>query len=352
MNTIGEQVKMMIFGQSHSEAIGMVLEGIPAGEDLDFGEIQAFMDRRRPGRNSLSTSRKESDTIHVLSGMAGNKTCGAPLAVMIENTDARSSDYDEIRKKPRPMHADYPSWVKTNGFRDYRGGGEYSGRLTAPLCFAGAVCLQLLRKRGIRVGAHIASIGGIQDIKWDPTSIAFPEEGTSFPTLSAEAGAKMIELIEKVQKEQDSIGGTIECAVTGVAAGLGDPMFDGIENRISRMIFGIPAVKGIEFGSSLFDSAIKGSEYNDPYEIRDGKILTATNHHGGILGGMTTGMPIVFRVSVKPTPSIGKIQKTVNLETMENTELEIKGRHDPCVVPRAVPVVEAATAVALMDILK
>ena len=355
MNTIGDRIRMTIFGQSHSQGIGVVLDGLPAGEQVDLEAVQAFLDRRAPGRAAYATTRKEADQPQILSGLVDGHTCGAPLAMVIVNGDARSKDYSELRRKPRPMHADYPAWVKTGGARDIRGGGEYSGRLTAPLCFAGAVCMQLLERRGVTIGAHIASIGGVQDTPFDPVDISAETlravSARPFPVVREEAGAAMRDAVERARMAQDSVGGVIECAAVGLQPGLGGPMFDGVENRLSRILFGIPAVRGVEFGAGFAASAMLGSEHNDPYRMRDGRVVTETNRHGGVLGGMTTGMPLVFRAAFKPTPSISREQKTVDLAAMENTTLTIVGRHDPCVVPRAVPCVEAAAAVALLDLI-
>lgn len=355
MNSIGQQLKMTVFGQSHSQAIGVVLDGLPAGEAIDLDRVQSFLDRRAPGRADYATARKEADAPQILSGLVEGRTCGAPLAMIIENHDARSKDYSELARKPRPMHADYPAWVKTGGARDVRGGGEYSGRLTAPLCFAGAVCLQLLERRGIAVGAHIAAIAGVEDAPLDPVAVTAEQlrqiSAKEFPVLDDPRGAAMRREIQLARESGDSVGGVIECAAVGLAPGWGGPMFDGVENQLSRMIFGIPAVRGIEFGAGFAAAAMRGSAHNDPYRMREGRVVTESNRHGGVLGGMTTGMPLVFRAALKPTPSISLPQRTVDLATGEETELLIHGRHDPCVVPRAVPCIEAAAAVTVLDLL-
>ncbi len=337
--------KLTILGQSHSPPIGMVLEGIPAGSEIDFEKINEFMLRRAPGRDEYSTKRKEADIPEFVSGFKGNITCGTPVCAIIRNSDTRSSDYGNIQYVPRPGHADYTAYVKYNGAHDHAGGGHFSGRLTAPLCTAGAICIQLLEKTGIRIAARISSIGDIHD-----TGILKENLGNKdFPTVDDERGAKMKELIASVRSGGDSVGGTIECVVTGIPAGIGDPMFDGMENRISRIVFAIPAVKGIEFGAGFGAAAMTGSVNNDEYDIKDGKIITATNNCGGILGGITNGMPLTFRAAIKPTPSIALPQNSVDLKTGEKTELIIKGRHDPCIVHRAVPCIEAAAAVAVYD---
>lgn len=348
----GEKVKITIFGQSHSDAIGVVIDGLPAGKKLDMEKISAFMSRRAPGKNKFSTPRKEGDVPEILSGLVDGVTCGAPLCAVIRNSDTRSKDYENLRAVPRPAHSDFTAFFKHNGFNDIRGGGNFSGRLTAPLCFAGAVCMQYLEDKGIRIGAHIEKIAGVRDECYDSVNVDFADvDKKEFPVIDDEAGKKMMDKIEEARLDGDSVGGVIECAVTGLPAGVGEPMFDGIENVISHAVFAIPAIKGIEFGSGFAGSDMTGSENNDSFTVCDGKITTETNNHGGILGGITSSMPVVFRVAVKPTPSIAKTQKSVNLLTCEEESLVIKGRHDPCIVPRAVPCVEAATAVAIMNLM-
>ena len=322
----GRKLKLSIFGQSHSPAIGVNIDGLPAGIKLDIEKLKAFLKRRSPGQNDFSTARVEHDVPEVLSGLVDGITCGAPLAIIIRNTDTKSSDYREQRDIPRPSHADYSAFIKFGGHQDVAGGGHFSGRLTAPLCVAGGICLQVLNELGITISARITQIGKIQ--------------GTD---------EKMKREILIAKEQGDSVGGIIECEATGLPAGLGDPMFDGIENRISGIVFGIPGVKGIEFGSGFEGAARKGSENNDSFYMDGETVKTQTNHCGGILGGITNGMPVLFRVAFKPTPSIEKEQKTVNLSSKENTVLQVTGRHDPCIVPRAVPCVEAAAAIALYD---
>lgn len=350
-SSYGENIRMTIFGQSHSEAVGMTLEGIPAGEKIDMDKLGAFLTRRSPGRNSYSTPRREEDEPEFVSGLVGNVTCGVPITAIIRNTNTRSKDYEELKKIPRPGHADYTAEVKYGGHQDYAGGGHFSGRLTAPLCIAGGICKQLLEKDGINISARIFSIGDIKD-EGNLEERAVKEiyfSDSDFPTLSEDKGNEMKELISNLAKEGDSVGGIIECVVTGLPAGLGDPMFDGMENRIAGAIFGVPAIKAIEFGAGFDCGRMRGSENNDPFYIKDGAVCTKTNNCGGILGGITNGMPLTFKVAVKPTPSIGMQQESVNLETMENTSLLVKGRHDPCIVPRAVPCIEAAAALAIYD---
>ena len=355
MFSIGNNFRLTVFGQSHSAAIGGIIEGIPAGTRLDTAAIEKFMARRAPGR-ALTTPRSESDRPVILSGMAGDRTCGAPLAFMIENMNVRSRDYDRIRDVPRPMHSDYAAAIKFNGANDIRGGGQFSGRLTAPICFAGAIAAQLLAESGIAIGAHIASIGPLEDERFDPAAVSAADlralGESDFPTLSADAAVAFRALIAAVRDAGDSIGGTIECAAVGVPAGIGDPMFSGMENLLARALFAIPAVKGVEFGAGFAAARMRGSEHNDPFEMAaDGSIRTRTNRHGGILGGITTGAPLLFRVAVKPTPSIAIKQDSVSLSKRENVRLAIDGRHDPCIVPRALPAADAATALVLADLL-
>ena len=315
-SNFGKNITFSVFGQSHSEGIGVVIDGLPAGERIDVQRVREFMARRAPGNHEGDTPRREPDIPHVLSGMVDNVTCGAPLCAVIGNNDTRPGDYEKLRSTPRPGHADYPLQVKYQGFHDIRGGGHSSGRLTAPLCFAGAVCIQILERKGVSLCACAIEIGDVKAAR-----------------LSG-----------------DSVGGIIECVAEGLPAGLGVPMFEGVENRMSAAIFGIPAVRGIEFGVGFAAARMTGSAHNDPYVIENGGVRTETNHHGGVLGGITTGMPLVFRVAIKPTPSIAVTQKTVDIAQMKTAEIAIGGRHDACIVPRAVPVVEAVAACVLLDI--
>lgn len=351
-STYGEILKLSIFGQSHGPAIGMTLDGIPAALHIDMEALQQFLNRRAPGHGSYATTRKEADKPEFISGIVDNCTCGAPITAIITNTNTRSGDYEEIRIRPRPGHADYPAQMKYWGCQDVAGGGHFSGRLTAPLCIAGGLCKQWLEEKGIRIVAHISSIAGIQDspVKLDWVNPDLDAISEAFPVVNPTAGQAMQEAIAKAKADGDSVGGTIECFVTGLPVGLGDPMFDGIENKLAQIIYGIPAVKGLEFGSGFAGSNMRGSENNDPYAMIDDRIKTLTNNAGGILGGITTGMPLVFKVAIKPTPSIAKPQQTINLKTLQNEEFSVQGRHDPCIVPRAVPVVEAAAAIAIFDI--
>ncbi|MEG0912636.1 MAG: chorismate synthase [Oscillospiraceae bacterium] len=354
-SNFGTNIKIQLFGQSHSEEIGVVIDGLPAGERIDMDEVMQFMKRRAPGQNAYSTKRKETDKPQILSGLVDEMTCGAPLCATFKNSDTHSQDYDKLRNIPRPSHADYPAYVKTRGFNDIRGGGHFSARLTAPLTFAGAVCVQLLAKRGIYVGAHIESIGTIKDIRFNAVTVSKSELDTvrqkDFAVIDDMAGKKMKALIAEVAGDSDSVGGSVECCVLGLPTGIGEPIFDGIENRISQAVFGIPAVKGIEFGAGFAAGEMRGSESNDAFYYQGLHVRTKTNNHGGILGGLASGMPVVFRAAFKPTPSIAREQQSVNLATGQNTSLVVQGRHDPCVVPRAVACVEAAAAVAIYDLI-
>lgn len=352
-NHIGNNYCIQIFGQSHAPAIGVVIEGIPAGFLPDWQAIHSFMARRAPGSSKLATQRKETDEPIVLSGLnAEGKTCGAPLAVSIENSDHHSADYASLQDHPRPGHADYSAYVKYGGENDVRGGGQFSGRLTAPLCFAGAIAMQILSQKGIQIKAHIASIANVSD---DKTDALHPKllniTGDYLPTFSTIAAQRMEETILNAKENNDSVGGIIECFAINLPAGIGEPMFDGVENAISRMLFAIPGVRGVEFGDGFGAALLFGSQHNDSFTFCDGNISTATNHHGGVLGGITTGMPLIVRVAIKPTPSIAKEQTTVSLSAGKEETMTIKGRHDPCIVPRAVPVVEAAVACALLDMM-
>ena len=346
-SSYGENLHLTIFGQSHSPAIGMTLEGIPAGEQIDFEALQRFLERRAPGRNAYSTARKEADAPEFLSGLRGDTTCGVPLTAIIRNGDTRSKDYAPFSAVPRPGHADYTANVKYFGFQDYAGGGHFSGRLTAPLCIAGGVCLQILQRRGIEVISRIKAIGDVED----PSPLSASTAEKAFPTVDEAAGEAMQAAIAQAKAQGDSLGGVIECAVLGLPAGLGDPMFGGMENRIAGIVFGIPAVKGVEFGAGFAAAKLRGSQNNDSYTVQDGRVETRSNHCGGILGGITNGMPLVFRAAIKPTPSIAMEQDSVNLETLTEEKLRVGGRHDPCIVPRAVPVIEAAAAIAVYDAL-
>lgn len=347
-STFGSALKLQIFGQSHAPAIGMTLDGFPVGFTPDMEELQAFLSRRAPGQGAYATARKEADCPEFLSGLVEGHTCGAPISAIIRNTDTRSKDYGNIAQMPRPSHADYPAWMKYGNQADYRGGGHFSGRLTAPLCIAGGLCLQWLKQKNIRIGAHIAQIGAVKDMTLNPLSPQLPVDGL---TLDPTVWERMQGEIAAAKAEGDSVGGIIECAVTGLRAGYGEPIFGGLENRMAQLLFGIPAVKGVEFGSGFGCAGLRGSENNDPYYYDEsGFVRTRSNNAGGIAGGISTGMPILFRVAFKPTPSIAKAQESIYFEGGTGpATLEIKGRHDPCIVPRAVPCVEAAAAIAILD---
>ncbi len=350
-STYGESLKLSIFGQSHGPAIGMTLDGIPAGLPVDLEELQAFLSRRAPGQNDWSTPRREADRPEFLSGIEDGVTCGAPIAAILRNTNTRSGDYASLKTCPRPGHADYTAQVKYGGFQDAAGGGHFSGRLTAPLCIAGGLCRQWLAERDIHIGAHILTLCGIDDAPFDPLVPCLNAVDPAFPVLDRQAGASMRSRIQQARMAGDSVGGIIECAVTGLPAGLGEPMFGGVESRIAQIVYGIPAVKSLEFGAGRNHAHMPGSESNDPFSMEMGSVKTLTNHCGGIQGGITNGMPLLFSCTVKATPSIGSPQQTVDLAAGKNATLEIRGRHDPCILPRAVPVVEAAAAIALYDLI-
>jgi len=350
-SSFGTKVKIQIFGQSHSEMLGVVIDGLPAGHIIDLDYINAFLDRRRGGMNAYSTQRAESDIPEIVSGIVDRKICGAPLCAVFRNENAEESDYEQFRFIPRPSHADYNAHVKYRGANDIRGGGHFSGRLTLPFCFAGAACKQILETQYIYIGAHIQQIADICDIPYDPVNINLNDIAhVDFPVNDAAVGEKMKEKMTEVAEEGDSVGGIIECVIVGLPQGIGEPMFDGLENRISQAIFAVPAVKGIEFGTGFSAAGMKGSENNDEYYAEDGKVKLSTNHAGSILGGISTGMPLIFRVAVKPTPSIYKEQNSVDIRTMQNVKLKIEGRHDPCIVPRVVPCIEAAAAIVILDL--
>ena len=353
----GKNITMTIWGGSHDPEIGVEISGLPQGFSFDPEELAAFMKRRTPGQNSLSTPRKEADTPIFLSGVDGESTLnGETLRAVIRNTNQRSADYSEQSFVPRPSHADFAARMKYGAGVDLRGGGHFSGRLTAPMCIAGGICLQYLKQRGIRIGAHVYAIGNVTDTPFDPITVSQREldilqSRSSLPVLEEQAGEQMRTLIETVRAEGDSIGGIVECAVLGLPVGLGEHMFDGVENRLAAIVFGIPGVKGIEFGDGFGCAKLRGSQNNDPYGTDGVRIFTKTNHAGGILGGMTTGMPLIFRAAMKPTPSIFREQDSVDMVSLQPVKLSIKGRHDPCIVLRAVPVLEAAAAIALYDLL-
>ena len=349
----GEKLTVTVFGQSHGPAVGMVMTGLPAGLRVDRERLAAFLARRAPGSSPLATARREADAPEFLSGLQENAACGGPLCAVIANRDARSGDYEGLRDVPRPSHADYPARVKYGPDWDGRGGGQFSARLTAPLCVAGGIALQWLAGRGVTVGAHLAAVGGVKDVPFDAVNVTAEEllfaARQDFPALDRERAERMRREIEEARDDQDSVGGVVECGAVGLPVGVGGALLDGLESALSAALFAIPAVKGVEFGDGFAAAALRGSAHNDPYALREGRVVTLTNHGGGLAGGMTTGMPLILRAAFKPTPSIGLPQRSVRLSTMEETELVIPGRHDPCVALRAVPVVEAMTALVLMD---
>ncbi|MCR5485232.1 MAG: chorismate synthase [Clostridiales bacterium] len=351
----GNALKLTVFGESHSAAIGAVIDGIPAGERVDLDEVALFMKRRAPGGNEYSTKRREKDEIKILSGIVNGVTTGTPIAAEIVNSDVRSSDYNDLKRLMRPSHADYPAFMKYGDAHDARGGGHFSGRLTAPLCFAGALSIQILRRMGVTVGAHALMIGKVRDVSFDSVNITPSEllEVTKkeYPVSDDGAADGMKEKISEASKSGDSVGGIVECCILGVKAGIGEPIFDGIENEISKAVFGIPAVKGIEFGAGFLSAEKKGSENNDEYYYDGETVKTRTNNAGGAAGGLSTGMPIIFRAAFKPTPSIAREQNTVDIIKKENAVLAVSGRHDPCIVFRAVPCVEAAAALSILNLI-
>ena len=376
-STLGSALRVTVFGQSHSPAVGCVVEGLPAGVPIDVEALAAFVARRAPGSDPWSTPRREPDAPRIVSGLnPRGETCGAPLAAVIENTNTRSKDYDELRNTnsrsreydslltvPRPGHADFTAWAKWHGSQDVPGGGHFSGRLTAALCVAGGVVLQWLAGRGVAVRAHVSELGGIEDAPLSAldnspaanrelaAQMAALADGRRVPTIDADAGARMVEAVLEARSRKDTLGGIVECVATGLPAGIGDPMFDGIENVLARDLFGIPSVKGVEFGRGFESARLRGSQNNDPYEVRDGTCVPRTNNAGGILGGITTGAPILVRCAFKPISSIMMDQDSVDLATMEPATLRVHGRHDTTAVIRAVPVVEAVCALGLADVL-
>ena len=351
----GDKIKISIFGESHGNGIGVTVDNLPSGKLIDMDEVMLHMGRRAPGKDKAATPRKEADIPKILSGMLNGRTTGAPLCAVIENTNTRSGDYSNLMTKPRPGHADYPAFIRYDGFNDVRGGGHFSGRLTAPLVFAGSVCRQILKQQGVSIASHISSVYNVCDKSFNPVNI---EEALierlnkeSFPLIDGSKDQEMREVIEQARMNLDSVGGVIECCAVGMPAGVGSPMFMGVENVISSVVFGVPAVKGIEFGSGFEITKMFGSKSNDPYVTDGESIKTTSNNNGGILGGITTGMPIIFRAAIKPTSSISIEQDTVDLQTRQNTKLVVHGRHDPCIASRAAVVIESATALALINLL-
>lgn len=363
-SSFGNTLRVTVFGQSHSAGVGCVVEGLPSGIAVDQERIARFMARRAPGNAPWTTPRKEKDAVRILSGLnPDGRTCGAPLAAVIENTNTRSQDYGNIMGVPRPGHADFAAWAKWHGEQDIPGGGHFSGRLTGPLCIAGAICLQWLEQQGIRIAAHVDECAGVADEHFcalDNSPAAAERlraqmdalaDGREFPAIDKDAAKRMTEAIMAARAQKDSVGGVVECVACGLPAGVGSPMFDGLENTIAYAVFGIPSVKGIEFGAGFAAAAMRGSQNNDPYEVHEGACVPSTNNAGGILGGISTGAPLHFRCALKPISSIGIEQDSVDLERMEPAKLTVRGRHDATAVTRAVPVVEAVTACAVADAL-
>ena len=350
----GNKLKVSIFGESHGAGIGITIDGLPSGIEIDMEEVLKEMARRAPGKSKLSTARKEGDQPEILSGFFEGKTTGTPLCAVIRNSDQHSKDYGKLKDLMRPGHADYPGFIRYNGFNDYRGGGHFSGRITAPLVFAGAVCKQILNIKGINVGAHVKSIGTIYDKSFDEVELTKELldnlKINELPLLCSEKEEMMRNAILEARSDCDSVGGTIECTVIGIDAGVGNPFFDSVESTLAHLMFSVPAVKGIEFGKGFEMSELRGSQCNDEYYYDRDKVKTYTNNNGGITGGITNGMPILFKVGIKPTPSIAKKQRTIDIAENKESELIIEGRHDPCIVQRAVPVIEAVTAIGILDL--
>mgnify|MGYP002578492439 CR=1 FL=1 len=352
----GNNVKISIFGESHGNAIGITIDGLPCGFEIDMDKVLFEMGRRAPGKNQLSTARNEKDLPEILSGYFEGRTTGTPLCAIIRNGDTRSKDYSKTKDFVRPGHADYSGFERYSGFNDYRGGGHFSGRLTAPLVFSGAICKQILEGKGIFIGAHIGSIKNIEDDSFNPTNISTKEllnlKSKELPLINEALEEKIRHTIMQAKYEGDSVGGTIECAIVGIKAGVGNPFFDSIESTLAHLMFSVPAIKGIEFGRGFDMTKLFGSEANDEYYYDGDLVKTKTNNNGGILGGISNGMPIVFKVAVKPTASILKEQNTIDINNKKDVKFRIEGRHDPCIVQRAVPVIEAVAAIGILDLIK
>lgn len=351
----GNNIKVSIFGESHGNAIGINIDGLPSGFEIDMDKILLEMERRAPGKNQLSTSRKEADLPEILSGFFEGKTTGTPLCAIIRNSDTRSKDYAKTKDFMRPGHADFTGYERYSGFNDYRGGGHFSGRITAPLVFAGAICKQILEEKGIFIGAHISSIKDIEDENFNSTNISKEDllelRNKELPLINTSLEEKIKHTIIQAKYDGDSVGGTIECAVVGIKPGVGNPFFDSVESTLAHLMFSVPAVKGIEFGKGFDMTKLFGSEANDEYYYDGDLVKTKTNNNGGILGGISNGMPIVFKVAIKPTASILKEQNTIDIKNKKDVKFRIEGRHDPCIVQRAVPVIEAVTAIGILDLI-
>lgn len=347
----GRNIRLSIFGESHGSAIGINIDGLPAGVEIDLDKIEKHMERRAPGRSAFSTQRKEKDGVEILSGIYEGKTTGAPICGIIKNEDKKSKDYSKLKEVMRPGHSDYPAYIKYHGYNDVRGGGHFSGRITAPIVFAGSIAREILAKKNIYIGAQIKSIKDIEveDIAELTTEVFEEISKKEMAILDDKKIIEIKERIEVARMNQDSLGGVIECYAIGVPAGIGEPFFDSLESTIAHLAFSIPAVKGIEFGKGFSMTEMLGSEANDEYYLDNHIVKTTNNNNGGILGGISNGMPISFKVAIKPTPSISKKQNTINVKKMENCDLVIEGRHDPCIVPRAVVVIESILALALLE---
>lgn len=352
----GNNIKVSIFGESHGVGIGITIDGLPSGIELDLEEIELEMARRAPGKSSLSTARKEGDKVEILSGFFEGKTTGTPLCGIIRNSDMRSKDYGKLKDVMRPGHADYSGHMRYDGFNDYRGGGHFSGRITAPLVFAGSIAKQILEKQGIYIAAHVSSIGTIKDNSFKDNTLTLDElkqlRLKELPLLNEALEDEMRNYILEAKTNGDSVGGKVECTIVGIDAGLGNPFFDSVESSLAHLLFSVPAVKGVEFGLGFNMTEMRGSECNDEYYYEEDKVLARTNNNGGIIGGITNGMPILFTVGIKPTPSISKKQNTIDVGDKVNTTLKVEGRHDPCIVQRALPVIEAVTAIGILDLVK
>lgn len=352
---LGNKIKVSIFGESHGKAIGVVIDSLPPGFEIDIDKVNFEMERRAPGKTKLSTPRQEKDQYEIVSGFFEGKTTGTPLCSIIRNADTKSGDYSQLKDIVRPGHADLTGKLRYLGANDYRGGGHFSGRLTAPIVFAGAVAKQILEKRNIHIGSHISSVRNIRDKDFDPISVRYDDikslKEMTLPLLDVSIEEEMKKEILEARESLDSVGGTIETVVLNMPGGVGSPIFDSVESILAKGLFSVPAVKGVEFGAGFSISTMKGSEANDEYRLENGEVKSITNNNGGILGGITSGAPIIFKVAIKPTPSISRPQKSVNVTIMEETDLEIVGRHDPCIIPRAAVVVEAVTALCILDLL-
>ncbi|HKZ99140.1 MAG TPA: chorismate synthase [Thermoplasmata archaeon] len=350
MNRLGERYRTTIFGTSHGPFVGCAIEGLRAGTRVDETAVQAQLDRRRPGQSLLTTQRKEEDRVEFSEGLRGGEATGEPIVAIIRNEDVQSKSYANVARVPRPGHGDFSARMKYGGRSDLRGGGQLSGRMTAPLVVSGAIARQVLAPLGVRFHAHAAQIGRVTARPVTPEEIDANVERTPVRCADLDAADRMIAEVESARKDRDSVGGIIEGIVTGLPAGVGEPFFDSVEAVLAHLFYSIPAVKGVDFGAGFRAASMRGSEHNDPFVFEAGQVRTSTNHAGGILGGITTGMPLTFRVVIKPTASIAKPQRSVDLETMQETEVVVTGRHDPCILPRAVPVVENVAAMGILDL--